>query len=291
MELLQLRYFIKSCETQNFTYTAQYFSVPASDVSQSVHRLEKEIGMELFTRQANRIFLNENGRLLYERISGSLGEIDRAFKELAEKNSKAEHTLKILALCHRDLASACIETLHTTFPQARVMMNIGRDRLAKKDYDIIIGNGMDPISPDFDQRYLLEEDFLVAVSSDSPYASQSCLRRDQLKQAEYVSLANSGGFDYAFNSLEKYIGVPPTITYESDDMYYICKYVEEGTVISLFPSISWRHRISGKIRLLPIEDYRIIRTTSLSISKKKKSNSLVRAFEEIIQQKVDRLRG
>jgi len=65
MELLQLKYFCDAAKTQNFSQTAKKFMVPPSDISQTVKRLEKELGVALFSRHANRIVLNENGKRFF----------------------------------------------------------------------------------------------------------------------------------------------------------------------------------------------------------------------------------
>ena len=43
MELLQLTYFCDAAETENFSRTAQRFTVPPSNISQSIKRLETEL--------------------------------------------------------------------------------------------------------------------------------------------------------------------------------------------------------------------------------------------------------
>ena len=55
MELLQLMYFCDAAEEENFSHTAQKYQVPPSNISQSVKRLEAELGVKLFDRSANRI--------------------------------------------------------------------------------------------------------------------------------------------------------------------------------------------------------------------------------------------
>ena len=42
MELLQLKYFCHAAQSCNFSKTAEKFGVPASGISQSIKRLEKE---------------------------------------------------------------------------------------------------------------------------------------------------------------------------------------------------------------------------------------------------------
>ena len=68
MELLQLKYFCHAAESENFSVTAKAFSIPASNISQTVKRLENELGTTLFTRNANRISLNAQGKEFYEAI-------------------------------------------------------------------------------------------------------------------------------------------------------------------------------------------------------------------------------
>ena len=69
MELLQLAYFCDAAITQNFSKTAEKYSVPTSNISQSIRRLEKELSVTLFDRTANRVSLNKEGLLFYENYS------------------------------------------------------------------------------------------------------------------------------------------------------------------------------------------------------------------------------
>ena len=84
MELLQLTYFCDAAQSENFSKTAKKFCVPPSAISQSVHRLENELGTALFYRDVNRIRLNPDGRMFYEEIKAALSLIDRAKGRLAE---------------------------------------------------------------------------------------------------------------------------------------------------------------------------------------------------------------
>ena len=76
MELLQLRYFYDSATAESFAVTAEKYMVPATSVSASVKRLEKELGCSLFDRTANRIRLNENGRRLQKSLCLVFSELD-----------------------------------------------------------------------------------------------------------------------------------------------------------------------------------------------------------------------
>jgi len=72
MEMLQLRYFYESAQTESFARTAEKYMVPTTSVSAAVKRLETELGCALFDRTANRIMLNENGRRFRQSLLISL---------------------------------------------------------------------------------------------------------------------------------------------------------------------------------------------------------------------------
>ena len=84
MELLQLTYFCDAAETENFSQTAKTYRVPTSNISQSIHRLETELGVLLFDRLANRVSLNDNGRFFYTNIKSALTMIGDAKNKLCD---------------------------------------------------------------------------------------------------------------------------------------------------------------------------------------------------------------
>ena len=88
VELLQLRYFLESAGSESFSQTARRYDVPVTSVSASVKRLERELGHDLFYRRANKIFLNERGRRLYEALSVGMATVDDALE--AASDGKAE---------------------------------------------------------------------------------------------------------------------------------------------------------------------------------------------------------
>jgi len=58
MELLQLKYFCYSAKTENFSKTAKKYMIPSSAVSQSIRRLENELGVSKNHPIANKENIN-----------------------------------------------------------------------------------------------------------------------------------------------------------------------------------------------------------------------------------------
>ena len=60
MELLQLRYFVTVAKMQSITKAANYYGIPQPAMSQTIARLEADLGgIRLFDRKNSRIYLNE----------------------------------------------------------------------------------------------------------------------------------------------------------------------------------------------------------------------------------------
>ena len=63
MELLQLQYFRELARNGHLSKTAEALHIAQPSLSQTLKRLESEIGVPLFDRVGNRIVLNDSGRI------------------------------------------------------------------------------------------------------------------------------------------------------------------------------------------------------------------------------------
>lgn len=82
MELLQLKYFIKVAETEHMSRAAQELFISQSSLSHTIHRLELELGVQLFDRNGRNIRLNEYGRLYLEHAKQVFQSLDEGAREL-----------------------------------------------------------------------------------------------------------------------------------------------------------------------------------------------------------------
>src|ERR1700761_5909338 len=66
MDLLQLEHFLAVCEEKTFTRAAERVFRTQSAVSQSIKKLEEEIGVPLFARDTHDVTLTEPGRVVLD---------------------------------------------------------------------------------------------------------------------------------------------------------------------------------------------------------------------------------
>lgn len=88
MELLQLRYFLELAKSKHLTKTAEKLMISPPSLSSTIHKLEDELGVKLFDRKAQRIYLNENGKIYYKYVENALNLLEEGKEAIAprEKN-------------------------------------------------------------------------------------------------------------------------------------------------------------------------------------------------------------
>ena len=116
MELTQLKYFKAVAKTEKIASAAQELFLSAPALSASIARLEKELGMPLFDRTGNRVFLNEQGKIFLRYVDEVFDALERAETEL--RHSMLHHQRHIwLAITDSNLWLELIAAFVQEYPQ------------------------------------------------------------------------------------------------------------------------------------------------------------------------------
>lgn len=249
MELLQLKYFCHAAESQNFSTTAKAFAVPASNISQTIKRLETELGMPLFTRNANRITLNARGEEFYKDVKKALNLIATATKNA---NRDTEVVMKIGIFSNRRIVMKAIEKFQKRLPNIDLIISHDRQK-TNEDFDLIISD----LSEDFPtlkaEKFFSEKMLLAANVND--FKNTTVLGVGDISQKPFVSMPKGTGLYEINQKICASLGFSPRIALQSDDPFYIRKCIELGLGICFVPEFSWQGQFSDNIKLLHIGNY------------------------------------
>ena len=252
MELLQLMYFCHAAKSENFSKTANEFHVPPSNISQSIHRLEKELGIQLFDRSANRIKLNYRGKQFFESISAALSLIDKA-KETINDISDVSGEIRLLVETNRRIVTKAIESFSIDHKNVSFFVNNSYNENVDS-YDVIITDR--PIAKrHYKSIPLVLEKFLLASRMDYSFVQNEGLTVRDLENERFITMGEGSGIYRVTNEICSRAGFVPNIVIQSDDPFYIRKYIEMGLGIAFVPAVSWSGMFSENIRLRDITDY------------------------------------
>ncbi len=172
MDLLQLEHFLAVAEEGNFTRAAERVCRTQPAVSQSIKKLEDEIGGPLFARDVHDIKLTDAGNTLLDYAQRMVRLRDEAMRRLAELRNLDQGTLSIAA--HESAAVYLLPGplrgyLHR-YPSIRVGIYRSRlDEIPRQVMDREVDIGFVKDQPAFHELHsiLIHSDEMVLVASPS----------------------------------------------------------------------------------------------------------------------------
>jgi len=277
MELLQLKYFCDAAETENFSKTANKYFVPTSNISQTIKRLEKELDTELFIRTANKIKLNENGKIFYDGVKKIFRILEETKEKLSEQNEELRGEIKILALTNRRIVTETIEKFKMMYPEISYILSHSYNE-NESEFDIIISDGSFK-HKSYTETLLFKEKIFLALKKEHPLVSCK-INISDLKNERFISMTAGSSLNRITNQICENAGFSPKIVIHSDDPYYIRKYIEMGLGIGFIPEVSWKGQISENIVLKDITD--IQREIYVLVHKDKYVKKSVKLFSNLL---------
>lgn len=95
MELRHLRYFLAVAQERHFGRAAERLHMAQPPLSQQIRQLEAELGTRLFERTTRRVDLTDAGRLLVERATQIMADVESAATDVAEVGRGAAGVLRL----------------------------------------------------------------------------------------------------------------------------------------------------------------------------------------------------
>lgn len=230
MELLQLRYFYESAKNESFAKTAEKFMVPATSVSASVKRLEKELGCSLFTRSCNRIMLNEDGRTLFKSLHAVFNELDETVGILSHPHDDTRE-IKLLVRAMRNEITDCIIEYKLRHPKTAFKTVFDFGDKDTENYDIIIDEKNDKY-PQYESFELFTTQIRIVASSKSHLAGRQ-LSLKQLSEESFISIGEKNSLHTLLIDACERAGFIPNIVVLCNDIQCTNKCIKSGVGIGL----------------------------------------------------------
>lgn len=275
MELLQLRYFLVAAKYQHMTKAAEALQIAQPALSQSIKRLETELGVSLFDREKRSIRLSEAGRFLEQQLTPLINTLDELPSALREKAVHSQHTIHLNLLAASRLVTDCIISYKQAHPE--VSFRLWQNPESGQE-DLCVSTVFPGERQKENSRTLLKESFYLAVPSSSVYALKPSVRLFEVKEEGFISLSNNRPIRRICDRFCLDSGFTPHIICESDNPESVRNLIAAGLGVGFWPEYSWGLLSSPQVTLLPIESPVCQRDIILTVHPREDNRQVIMDF-------------
>lgn len=291
MELLQLKYFLTVARMESVTRAAAHHRIPQPAMSQTIARLEKELGgVQLFDRKNNRIYLNENGKLFQKYVENALLELENGVQAMRTKHENISGSIRVMALEGRRFCFDCVSHFAEKYPHINFSISHDYSGDDGAEYDLCIST-VQSHGQMHGSAPLICEPIVLAVHEGHPLSQRESIRLGDLRDEKFITMSPRSTLYALTYEYCRSAGFEPHIPFICDDPYYVRKYVSENMGVSLAPAISWAGRFRPNTRLLPVSDPPLQMTSYLIWDDKRYLSPAVRMFRDYMLEKAAQLEG
>jgi len=289
MDLGQLEVFLTVTREGRFSRAAEKLHRTQSAVSQSIHKLEEDVGELLFDRSSRDGGLTDAGRLLQEYAerllnlrndaSGALAELrelQRGKLAIAANEFTALYLLPVLAEFRR---------LH---PMIRIMVqrslgsHIPGDVLRHTSELGVLT--YDPEEPQLHSIVVYLDELIFVVPPTHPLAAESQVSIRQLGAESFVAHIVSSPYREKVIQTFKRHKTPLHMDIELPTLQAIKRFVAMGNGVALLPEISVENELTrGELVRIPVRELRLHRKLRLVYRKAASISHAARAFLKVAE--------
>jgi len=242
MELRQLRYVVAVADRLHFTRAAQALHVAQPALSQQIRRLERELGLELFTRTSRTVALTDAGEAVVARARRVLAEVDaigqeldamrgilRGRVELGSMQSLGPFDLpRLLADFHARHPGVDVVLREDT--TQRMLEMLGADRL-----DLAVATIDETPADGLVTRRLYEEELVLVVAPEHPLAGRRRIAPAALPPGPFIFFKEGSGLHSATQRVLDAAGIEPQVRFETNELSRVRALASRGLGVAIMP--------------------------------------------------------
>lgn len=257
MELRQLKYFIKTAQTLNFSEAARSLYITQSTLSQQIKALEDELGCPLFERNSHNVSLTESGEIMVPLVKQILHDAEVCKSQIMDLQELITGTLNIGAtFSFSPLVIETIKDFISRYPGVRLnvinrSMEELMEMLRRREVDFVLAFKPDTLFDEIESQVLFEDRLSVIMSKNHPLAACESISPDEIKKHPLAIPAK--GLQ-ARNMIDKYFNFSSgdfSVSLEVNSVYNLLEVVESSKLITILSEATIRDR--NTLKAIPLE--------------------------------------
>ena len=259
MTLTQLRYFCVTAEVLHYTRAADLLYISQPSLSYALNKLEKELGMPLFSKQGKQITLTRYGEEFLPYCKRALAELTKGQDRLKELRAPSVGIINlgyIYSVSFSVLPSFVdrfydeLKSRQTAFRFHQGMAGILIEQLLNGSLDLLIAG-----KPDIDSiEYLpvASQELYLAVPASHRLAARTHVSLADIKGEQFISITHDAIIYRELADKFKRAGIVPNIVFEADEYSSIAASVTTGAGVAIVPKLPVLDHFN--LKLIPFDD-------------------------------------
>ncbi|MGN0675350.1 MAG: LysR family transcriptional regulator [Oscillospiraceae bacterium] len=276
MELLQIKYFRIIAETENISKAAERLYIAQPSLSQTLKRLEDELGVPLFDRNGKKITLNKAGKIFLKYCDEIISSIENACLELNELKGLETDDVNIEVRSASLLVPDIIKKIREKEP--RIMPHIFQSSCNDTDLKIY----SDITEHSGSSELLMREPMGIVIPEDHPLAGKSEIYRKDLEKYGFISLSSECSLYKIISHFCENANFQPNISTYVDSPALMRELLKMDLGAAFVPQYTWSDFFSDGLVFRFISDMPMERFVHLAAKENKYASKAVKSCRNII---------
>lgn len=280
MELLQLKYFLAVAESEHMTNTAKQLHIAQPALTQSIHRLEQELGVSLFERAGRGIRLSPAGAYIRDRVKPAMETLENVVRDVQLFQQGEQGVVRVGVHAASGVAIDGIAAYSELNPH--VSFEITQDE-RERHRDVIVTTITPRGSSTVEnavEKTPFSERIGIAVPASSALGNTASLA--DFASERFIALAGSRRFREVCDTFCARRAFTPHIAFESDNPLVVKKMIGLGLGVGFWPDHSWGDLDPKSCRLVHLQETEFTRDVIVAKTSRCTPDSEAQRFYEFL---------
>ncbi len=280
MELLQLKYFLAVAESEHMTNTAKQLHIAQPALTQSIHRLEQELGVSLFERAGRGIRLSPAGAYVRDRVKPAMETLEDVARDVQLFQQGEQGVVRVGVHAASGVAIDGIAAYSELNPH--VSFEITQDE-RERHRDVIVTTITPRGSSTVEnavEKTPFSERIGIVVPASSALGDTASLA--DFANERFIALAGSRRFREVCDTFCARRAFTPHIAFESDNPLVVKKMIGLGLGVGFWPDHSWGDLDPKSCRLVHLQEPEFTRDVIVAKTSRCTPDSEAQRFYEFL---------
>lgn len=260
MNISQLKYFVAAAQFEHFGAAAKSLYITQPALSNSISRLERELGVKLFDHIGRNVQITTTGGLFLKHVIRSLAELDEAVRIVSNNERATAKTVRIgaVAAVLRGYLSSLVSSSDAAI-EGTIISDISQKGSTKECLAGLMDGSLDiafcgyPVkSCGLEWTPLVPQNAVAALNAEHPLAHRDKITMAKIKDYPQLSYREPSYMFYAFEGLFKKYGLNPRAAFEDEISALSVVVTNKDSIGIMLDSV--KDVIWGAIRMIPISE-------------------------------------